>query len=429
MTHQITSTVSPYDPNVGLELGDFQWGARRRQAQGRHNLRVLEAARLITDVAAGRQDPFLMRQAFHPTEEYAVRQLAESYPGLMNLQEGPPIGGMSVTDFSALTLDVLDRLLYGYYTATPVISMPLVRKHTLRDFRSVSRYLIDGATTPPAVVDPGAQPLEKVLINNVPLQYAPLKYESFTRVVWEAMVNDDLGIFTDLAQRLVIGANRGIEMFLTGLYIGVNGPSTTLYTAGFANIINIANGAGANNPPLSISGLQDGINVLARMLDVDGYPIIAGGRIYLWYGPSLAATALNLMHLITAQLSVRGGTVNAQGFPSQFIEVNNWVVQNMTPIMNPFIRLVAISSNGETTWGLTLDPGSQNRPAMEFGFLQGFETPQVFSKVPNTQRVGGGVDASLGDFYTMSQELKVLSVYGGRVIDGRSTVASNGSNA
>ncbi len=161
MKPQITETITPYDFNAGLDLGDG-FTARRKQAQGRHNLRVLEAARLIADVAAGRQHPFLMRQAFNPTHEYAVRQLAESYPGLLNLREAP-IGGMSVTDFSALTLDVLDRLLYGYYNATPVVSLPLVRKHPLRDFRLTSRYLIDGATTPPEVVDPGAQPKEKTV--------------------------------------------------------------------------------------------------------------------------------------------------------------------------------------------------------------------------------------------------------------------------
>jgi len=426
MRPQITESVTPYDFSAGLDLDG--WQSRRNQAQGRHRLRVLEAARLITDVAGGRTDPFLMRQAFHPTQEYAVRALAESYPGLLNLQEAP-VGGMSVTDFSALTLDVLDRVLYGYWTATPVISLPMVRKHTLRDFRSVSRYLIDGATTPPELVAPGGEPKAKFLINNAPIQYAPYKYESFTRVVWEAMINDDLGIFNDLAQRLVIGANRGIEMFLTGLYIDVSGPNALLYNSTFANIINIANGAASNNPPLSIQGLQDAFKILAGMRDVDGYPIILAGKMYLWYGPSLVATAQNLMHMLTAQLSVNGGTANVQGFPTQFIEINNWAVQNMTPIMNPFIPLVATTANAATSWGITLDPNAQNRPAMEFGHLAGFETPQVFSKVPNTMRAGGGVDASLGDFYTMSQELKVLSVYGGKVIDGHSTVASNGSGA
>lgn len=419
----ITSSTSAFTGE--LDLGGYMQA--RRDAQGRRKIQVLEAARLIADVAQGRADPFLLKQAYNPTTEFGVKALHEAYPGLRLMEA--PIGGMSVTDFSALTLDVLDRLLYGYYNATPVLSLPLMRMHPLRDFRSVSRYLIDGATTPSEVVDPGAQPKEKVLINNAPIQYAPLKYESFTRVVWEAMINDDLGIFTDLAQRLVIGANRGIEMFLTGLYIGTTGPNANLYNSTFTNQITIANGAASNNPALSIQGLQDAYKILAKMRDPDGYPIVITGKLYLWYGPSLVATAQNLMHLLTAQLSVNGGTANVQGFPTQFIEVNNWAVQNMTTIMNPFIPLVATASNGDTTWGLSVDPAGQNRPAMEFGFLRGFETPQVFQKVPNTMRAGGGVDASLGDFYTMSHELKVLSVYGGKVIDGRSTVASNGSGA
>ncbi len=39
---------------------------------------------------------------------------------------------------------------------------------------------------------------------------------------------------------------------------------------------------------------------------------------------------------------------------------------------------------------------------------------------------GGGLRPDLGDFYTMSQEMKVLSVYGGKQVAGQSTVASTG---
>jgi len=297
----------------------------------------------------------------------------------------------------------------------------------LTDFRNVSRYLMDGAATPPEAVPPGAQPKEKVLGPQTLIQYAPQKYEAFTRVVWEAMVNDDLGIFTDLGQRLVIGANRGIELFLTGLYVDANGPNATLYTTANKNQIITANGAASNNPILDAQGLQDAFTVLARQVDADGYPIILTGKMYLWYGPKYAAVVQNLMHLLSVQLSVQGGVANAQGFPSQFIQVNNWMVQNLVPIMNPFIRLVCTTATTQDTmWGITLDPGAQNRPAMEFGFLRGFEVPQLFQKVPNTMRAGGGVAPELGDFYTMAQEMKVLSVYGGKQIAGQTTVASTG---
>lgn len=424
MHTQTLESITPFTGEINMD----GWDTRRRASNARHSQRVLEAARLISDVAAGREAPFLLQQAFRPTKEYAVMALAERYPGL-RLQEAP-VGGMSISDFSALTVDVLDRLLYGYYQVTPVVSMPMVKKHTLLDFRNVSRYLIDGAVDPPAAVAPGAEPKEKVISQEAVKQYAPLKYESFTRVVWEAMVNDDLGIFNDLAQRLAIGANRGIESFLTGLYMDANGPNANLYTSGFQNIINIANGASTNNPPLSAQGVQDAMTVFMRQVDSTGYPINMVGTPYLWFGPALYTTAMNLLNQLTAQLSVTGGNSNTQGFPTQFIQINNWMVQNLKPIHNPFLRIICTTSGiRDTSWGITLDPNAQDRPAMEFGQLRGFETPQLYSKVPNTMRAGGGLDPTLGDFYTMSQELKVLTVYGGRVIDGRSTVASNGSGA
>ena len=46
--------------------------------------------------------------------------------------------------------------------------------------------------------------------------------------------------------------------------------------------------------------------------------------------------------------------------------------------------------------------------------------------MPNTQRMGGGVDPMLGDFLTMDQDMKIVTVMGGTQIDGRSTVASTG---
>ena len=69
---------------------------------------------------------------------------------------------------------------------------------------------------------------------------------------------------------------------------------------------------------------------------------------------------------------------------------------------------------------------TQERPTVEFGVLNGFEVPQIFSKVPNTMRLGGGVDPTMGDFYSMDQDMKIVTVMGGVVIDGRSTVGSTG---
>jgi hypothetical protein len=43
--------------------------------------------------------------------------------------------------------------------------------------------------------------------------------------------------------------------------------------------------------------------------------------------------------------------------------------------------------------------------------------------------MGGGVDAMMGDFYSMDSDTKIVTVFAGTQIDGRSTVASNGTGS
>jgi hypothetical protein len=436
----IVSAEHPLMENRSLE--GFQ--AARRNADARHNRRVMEAARLYADCLAGREDPLLIQEAMQPRRDYVVAHLMEKYPGLYGDPGGRQLGlreTMSVTDYQALFVDVLDRMYYGYYNAYPIVNKQLVRVHNLRDFRLVSRYLLDGVVTPLSVVlgggDAAAPWTQRALIgpspqdgspatSTAPLQYQPLLYQAGTSVNWRAFVNDDLGIFRDLSNRLAIAANRGISKFITGFYVSASGPNATLYQNNYHNIINIANGASVNNPALSTQGLIDAINVLTRMRDATGDPILITGRLKLWYGPALEGTVQNVMSALSVFVQNQGGTGNTQGFPVQFLNAQPWMIQRMDPVMDPYIPIVCTGNMQNTMWGITVDPQTQNRPATEVGFLTGFETPQIFTKVPNTMRLGGGVDPTLGDFYSMDQDMKIVTVMGGVNIDGRSTVASTG---
>jgi hypothetical protein len=348
---------------------------------------------------------------------------------------------MSVTDYQALYVDVLDRLYYGYYNDYPVTAMPLVRKHTLRDFRFVSRYMLDGIVGPVTAVNPAAPPQQRALsgpvpqdgstfptTNTAPIQYQPLLYHVMASINWSAFVNDDLEIFKDVPRRLAMSMRMSLDKFITTFIVQANGLNTTLYSSGYNNIITTSNGASTPNPPLGAQGLMDAMKVLAKMKDSAGNPILVSGRLKLWYGPSLVAIANNLRHSIDLQVSVEGGSQNSQGFPTQFLRTNpDWLMSNMDLVMDPWIPIVCTTPGVQNTaWGLTVDPESVGRPSTELGLLQGFETAQLFSKVPNTQRMGGGVDAMMGDFNTLDQDIKAMQVFGGTNIDGRSTVASTG---
>lgn len=412
-----------------------------RFGRSRQNTRkVLEACRLYADVMSGRLDPFFLKEAVFPSNELFVEHLAKNYPGIYGDPGGRYLGlreTMSVTDYQALYVDVLDRMYYGFYNAYPIVNKPLVKIHSLRDFRLVSRYLLDGVVTPFVSMDAAAPAPQRALIgpnpqdgspatSTAPIQYQPELYQAMTSVNWRAFVNDDLGIFRDLSNRLAIAGNRGISKFITSLFFQASGLNTNLFTNGYRNIINKANGAASNNPALSIQGLQDALKVLAGMRDSTGDPILITGTMYLVYGPAYEANAKNLLNQISNWIQVEGGTGNTQGFPSQFLQTNNWAIKNMVPIMDPYIPIVTTSSAQNTEWAIVVDPNAQNRPCVEVGFLNGYEVPQIYTKLPNTQRMGGGVDAMMGDFYSMDQDMKIVGVFSGTQIDGRSVVGSTG---
>lgn len=429
--------------------GHYQ--AKRRGSPIRER-RIKAAAKLYADCYTGVEDSRMLREAMSPSNELFVKYLSEKYPNIyLDERSGRQMGlreTMSVTDYQALYVDVLDRIYYGYYNAWPIINKSLVRSHSLRDFRVVSRYLLDGMVSPLTVVNPasgdaaapaaqralsGPVPQDGATFptkNTAPLQYQPQLYQAGAAINWRAFVNDDLGIFKDVAERLAMAGNRGISKFITSFYVDANGPNVNLYKAGFGNQVTIANGASQNNPPLTVEGIMDAINVLMSMKDAEGQPIQITGRLKLFYGPALHATASNIMNQLNVYVQNFGGNGNVQGFPNAFMNVTPWMIQNLDPVMDTYMPIVMSGAAGNiknTTWGIMVDPASQNRPAIEVGFLNGFETPQTFTKVPNTMRMGGGVDPMLGDFNSMDQEMKIITVMGGTVIDGRSTVASNGS--
>jgi hypothetical protein len=427
-----------FDAEAKRALDGFAPAASMQSRDLAHQRRVTEAARLYAAVLSGREDPVMFREAMSPRHPAIIQYLAETYPGIygrsgnIGLREA-----MSTTDYKALFLDVLDRKYYGTWAGFPIATEPLCRVSTLNDFRPVDRYLADGAVSafkPVAVSSPAP---ESAVTGPVPqggsvlatadtaaLQYQPKAYQAEMSTNWQARVNDDLGMLNDNINRLVLSGNRGICRFITGLFFDANGPNASLYTSGFGNQIITANAASVNNPPLGVQGLMDGFKILAGMLDSNGEPILINGKVTVVYGPAYAATAQNLQNMLTNQISVEGGLGGSGTFPSQYVQTNNWVVQGMNWIMDPYIPLIATSK--KLSWLMVCDPNSQNRPAVEIGYLKGFRTPQMYRRLPTMQRVGGGVEDVMGNYDTMRDDVKIIGVFGGRGIDGRTTVGSNG---
>lgn len=327
---------------------------------------------------------------------------------------------MSTSDFPYLFGDILDRqLLAGYREITPVWRA-FAKVGTVRDFRTVKRKTLDGGEGQlETVAELGEYPA--AYVSDGEYSYAVGKYGKRIPFSWETLVNDDLDAFRTLPGRLATGARRTESKFATGLYVDASGPHASLYTSGNANIINTTNGASSTNPALSIAALQQALIVISKLRDADNEPI-AIEMLRLVVPPALEVTAQNILNGMTLELAENGGTSN------QKLTVANWVKNKMTLVVDPYIPVIA-TTNGNTSWFLFADP-MVSRPALEIGFLTGYQEPAIFIKEPNARRVGGGAINPLeGDFESDAIEYKIRHVFGGTRMDGKATVASNGSGS
>ena len=328
---------------------------------------------------------------------------------------------MSTSDFPLLFGDIIDRGMLGKYREWTPTWPAIAGVRTVRDFRNVKDFDITGGETPLGLVEEG-EPYPERKLDEAKAEWAVKKYGAMMPFLWEAFINDDFQALADVPERFARAARRTEERFVTDLWIDANGPDAAVYTGGNKNIINIANGAATNNPALSIVGLQDGFTVLSRAVDSEGEPILIE-MVTLAVPPALQIVAENILNAIQIELVEVGGTAN------QKLIARNWMKSKLKLAVMPYIPNIAVTANGNTTWGLFADPAS-GRPALRVGRLRGHEEPQLFMKSPNAVRVGGGeVSPFDGDFENDSIEYKIRDVLGGTVIDAKMTVASNGSGA
>lgn len=360
---------------------DGQRLGRNNPADPAYRRRLAEAATLVADVFSGRRRPWALTEA------------------------------MSTSDFPLLFGDVLDRQILANYADTPQTWPLYVDRQVVQDFRPVRRRKVEGAEAAMDVVPELVEyPEAKITVSEV--SWAVAKYGRRIAFSWEASINDDVEVFRTFPMRFAKAARRTEELFVTKLYVGVNGPIGTFYTVGNGNIV-------TGNPPLSVAGLTTAMTQIASARDVDGQPIFVQ-QLVLVVPPALEVTANNIFNSLQIEMMDQGGSAN------QKLIARNWLANRATVVVNPFIPTVA-TANGNTSWWLFAAPGA-TRPALQIGFLRGNEQPAVFLKEPSGRRVGAGVsDPFEGDFDFDAIEYKVRHVIGGGAIEPKATVASNGT--
>lgn len=390
----------------------------------RYEARVAAATEFMADLLHGRCPAYYFREVVRPSSGELMRVIEGNYPGLFRpsiLREGVRMGGdvglaeaMSVSDFPLLMGDVLDRSLLRRFNAVPQVWRQYIDVGSpLRDFRTVRLLSTTGGNEEwDNIPDLGG--IKYTSISESGITMVPKLYGKGMRLSWQVMQNDDLDAFRIIPDALAQGGRRTLNKFATDILFDANGPDASIFTTGKGNRL-------TSNPALSITSLGTALTTLMSFTDATGEPINVEG-VRLIHGPGLAVVVGNILNALANRTTIAGGVTGGE------IEVRNWLAQGITPVMDPYIPLIATTANAATSWILAADPGV-GRPLARIRFLQGFEEPALYQKLPNTQRVGGGVDPNVGDFDSMSSEFKGLIAFGGVQIEDKAGVASNGSGA
>lgn len=331
---------------------------------------------------------------------------------------------LSTADFPALFGDIIDRQLLANYSEAPQTYRNYVHISTVPDFRLVKRFAVNYAEGRLPEVAQQSE-YSEVKMGDAVYTYGVNKYGKKIPFDWETMINDDLDALKDAPARFGRSARRTEEYLATTLFVDANGPLAGFYNTANKNRVHSENGASSNNPILSIQALQDAMLVFDSMVDFDGEPIVVEA-VHLVVPPGLRVIAQNILNSTDLWLNLNA---TATSPAQQQLHTVNWMKGMVKLSVNYYIPRVATSANGSTCWFLFADPGT-SRPALEMGFLRGHEAPEIFSKTPNAERIGGGTSSLLdGDFDTDSIQYKVRHCLGGTQIDPRASVASNGSGS
>jgi hypothetical protein len=315
---------------------------------------------------------------------------------------------MTTSDFPILMGDVMDRALVSRYAELPAVYRQFCDVKTVNDFRAMKLIGLDGGEAPLSEVKQSGEYGQRNLSESEK-SIQVKKYGAKIGLSWESIINDNLDAFTDLPDRLARAARRTESRLASGLYVGTNGYNTALFTSGNKNLI-------SGNPTLTIDGLTKGLQALSAQKDSDGEPIYLEAAI-LVVPPALEYTARAILNATELEITTETGKVAKTG---------NYLKNKVSLVVDPYIPIIA-TTNGATSWFLFADPQS-TRAAIRMGFLRGHESPEMFVRMADSQRVsGGGTDQV--SFDTDEKEYKVRHVVGGAQQDPKMAVASSGAGS
>ena len=320
---------------------------------------------------------------------------------------------ITTSDFPYLFGVMIDRELLARYRTAGTDFWPYCRRLRASNFNAHTLDRLDGLSEPLDRVGQKGEYLVGVL-GDKHYTFQVFKRGRQLDISWESIINDGMGAFTDIPQRMSDSAINTDAYQVTSLYASATGPNALMFGAAIDGIDNV--GALA----LTIPNLQTVMSDMAQQPDPQtGLPMGVRGA-HLVVPPALewdARTLLTSSHVQYTEVGAGAGIPvgTSSVIPQMGLQLH----------VNPWLPVVDVSGDVDTTWYLFAD-GSQGN-AMGYGYLNGHESPEICMKATNKVLPSGApISQFSGDFETDNIFYRVRVVVGGTQLDPRFAFANVG---
>ncbi len=327
---------------------------------------------------------------------------------------------LSTSDFPLYFGAALDaKLLAAYQAITPTWS-GYASRDVVPDFREQTWIDIFGGQGDLDAVGEGG-PYKRKKLSEGEGSYRVFKYGNTIGLTWEMLINDRLGGFRTLPERLAVAAREKEDRIATLQLTDGNGPNANLFSS--TAVKGLAGATSTNllsgNPALTEVNLGAALLAISTRVDYDGRPVILQGAV-LVVPPALQLTAERIVAATTYEETV--GTTK--------VTWTNPYAGKVRVVVNPWLQVLDAGANAATTWYVLPEPSANGRPAVVVAFLAGHETPDLRVKNDQGTRIGGGTIApEEGSFEFDTIDYRVRHVLGGGSVDANQGAYSNGSGS
>jgi hypothetical protein len=264
--------------------------------------------------------------------------------------------GQTTSDFALALENTMNKVLIAAYQVTPDTWTKIAKRGTVSDFRPTNRYRMGSFSKLDALNENG-EFKNKALTDAEKAQISASTFGNIVGLSRQAIVNDDMGAFSDVAMKLGRAAKLSPEVdfyALLALNAGLGPVMADTFTLFHANHANITTGAA-----LSVSALDADRVAMASQKDKDGND-------YLDLRPAVLLIAVGL-----------GGQARVINSSQYDTEVSN-KFQVPNKVVGLFREIVDTPRISGTRRYLFADPNVA--PTIEVVFLDGQSEPVLESQ-------------------------------------------------